>query len=73
MVEISATMPDHLVEALDAASAATNQSRSDIIRQAVETCLEDLRDAALAMDRLNDQSDSFLDWEDVKRDLLGKD
>lgn len=73
MVEISATMPDHLVEALDAASAATNQSRSDIIRQAVETCLEDLRDAALTMDRLNDQSDSFLDWEDVKRDLLGKD
>ena len=73
MVEISATMPDHLVEALDAASAATNQSRSDTIRQAVETCLEDLRDAALAMDRLNDQSDSFLDWEDVKRDLICKD
>lgn len=73
MVEISATMPDQLVQALDPASAATNQSRSDIIRQAVETCLEDLRDAALAMDRLNDQSDSFLDWEDVKRDLLGKD
>ena len=73
MVEISATMPDQLVQALDAPSAATNQSRSDIIRQAVETCLEDLRDAALAMDRLNDQSDSFLDWEDVKRDLLGKD
>ena len=73
MVEISATMPDELVEALDAASAATNQSRNDIIRQAVETYLEDLRDAALAMERLNDQSDSFLDWEDVKRDLLSKD
>ena len=73
MVEISATMPDDLVDALDAASAATNQSRNDIIRQAVESYLEDLQDAALAMERLNDQSDNFLDWEDVKRDLLNKD
>ena len=70
MVEISATMPDDLVEALDAVSAATNRSRNDIIRQAVESYLEDLQDATLAMERLNDQSDNFLDWEDVKRDLL---
>ena len=73
MVEISATMPDDLVEALDAAAAATNQSRNDIIRQAVESYLEDLKDAALAMERLNDKSDMFLDWEDVKRDLVSTD
>lgn len=73
MVEISATMPEELVEALDAASAATDLSRNDIIRQAVESYLEDLKDATLAMDRLNDQSDRFLDWEDVRRDLFSKD
>jgi len=73
MVEISATMPDELVEALDEASAATHQSRNDIIRQALESYLEDMKDAALAMERVNDQSDRFLDWEDVKRDLLSKD
>ena len=73
MVEISATMPDELVVALDEASAATNQSRNDIIRQAVESYLEDLKDAALAMERVKDQSDRFLDWEDVKRDLFSKD
>ena len=73
MVEISATMPDDLVEALDAAAAATNQSRNDIIRQAVESYLEDPKDAALAMERLNDKSDMFLDWEDVKRDLVSTD
>ena len=73
MAEISTTMPDELVEALDEASAATNQSRNDIIRQAVESYLEDLKDAALATERLNDHSDRLLDWEDVKRDLLSKD
>ena len=73
MAEISATMPDGLVEALDAASAATNQSRNELIRQAVESFLEDLQDAALAIERLNDEKDSFLDWEEVKRDLLGQD
>ena len=73
MVEISATMPDDLSEALDAAATATNQSRNDIIRQAVESYLEDLKDAALAMERLNDKSDMFLDWEDVKRDLVSTD
>ena len=73
MAEISAIMPDELVEALDAASVATNRSRNELIRQAVETCLEDLRDATLAMERLNDKSDLFLDWKEVKRDLLGQD
>ena len=73
MAEISVTMPDELVEAVDAASEATNQSRNDLIRQALETYLEDLQDAALAVDRLNDENDRFLDWEKVKRDLLGQD
>ena len=73
MAEISATMPDELIEALDEASEFTKQSRNDIIRQAVESYLEDLKDATLAMERLNDQNDRFLDWEDVKRDLFNKD
>ena len=73
MGEISATVPDELVEALDAASQATNRSRNDLIQQAVESYLEDLRDATLAMERLRDEEDAFLDWEEVKRDLLGQD
>ena len=73
MAEISTTIPDELVQALDAASAATNQSRSDLIQQAVETYLEDLHDGILAIERLQDESDSLLDWEDVKRDLLDQD
>ena len=73
MAEISATVPDELAEALDAASEATNRSRNDLIRQAVEAFLEDLQDASLAVDRLNDAEDPFLDWEEVRRDLLGQD
>ena len=73
MAEISATMPDELVKALDEASQATNQSRNDLIRQAVESYLEDLQDAALALERLNDENDRFLNWEEIKNDLLGQD
>ena len=73
MGEISATVPDELVEALDAASQATNRSRNELIRQAIESYLEDLRDTTLAMERLRDEEDVFLDWEEVKRDLLGQD
>ena len=51
MAEISATVPDELVKALDEASQATNQSRNDLIQQAVESYLEDLQDAALAVER----------------------
>lgn len=73
MAEISATMPDELVKALDEASQATNQSRNDLIRQAVESYLEDLQDGIMAIERLQDKSDTLLDWEDVKRDLLDQD
>ena len=73
MAEISATVPDELVKALDEVSQATKQSRNDLIRQAVESYLEDLQDAALALERLNDENDRFLDWEEMKNDLLGQD
>ena len=73
MAEISATVPDELAKALDEASQATNQSRNALIQQAVEIYLEDLHDGLLAKERLEDASDGFLDWEDVKRDLLDKD
>ena len=72
MTQITARVPDELVEALDAA-AALKRSRADVVRQALERYLEDFDDLSVALERMRDPSDPVLDWDDVKRDLLGSD
>jgi predicted DNA-binding protein len=47
-----------------------DRTRDDLIRQAVEYCLEDLEDLNLGLERLQDSADSVLDWEDTKLELL---
>ncbi len=71
MTQITARVPDHLVEAVDAAAARLNRSRADVIRQALERYLEDFDDLSVALERLQDPSDPVLDWDEVKRELLG--
>ncbi|MXZ31223.1 MAG: ribbon-helix-helix protein, CopG family, partial [Acidimicrobiia bacterium] len=44
MGQITARVPDELVEALDAAAEGLKRSRADIIRQALERYLEDYDD-----------------------------
>ncbi len=46
---------------------------SELIRRAIENYVEDYKDLSLAVERLRDPADPVLDWEDVKRELLGKD
>ena len=73
MTQITARVPDELAEALDAASTQLNRSRAEVIRQALERYLEDFGDLSVALDRLRDPSDPVLDWDEVRRDLLGPD
>ena len=73
MAQITARVPDELAEALDAASTQLNRSRAEVIRQALERYLEDFGDLSVALDRLRDPSDPVLDWDEVRRDLLGSD
>ena len=73
MTQITARVPDELAEALDAASTQLNRSRAEVIRQALERYLEDFGDLSVALDRLRDPSDPVLDWDEVRRDLLGSD
>ncbi len=73
MTQITARVPDEMVEALDSAAAVLNRSRADVVRQAVERYLEDFDDLSVAVERLRDPSDPVLDWEEVKRELLGSD
>ena len=73
MSQITARVPDELVEALDAAAEDLKRSRADIIRQALERYLEDYDDLDVALERLRDPADPVLDWDQVRLELLGSD
>lgn len=73
MTQITARIPDPLIEALDSAARTFNRSRADIVRQAVERYLEDFDDLKVAVARLQDPTDEVLDWDQVKRELLDSD
>lgn len=71
--QITARLPNELAESLDAAAAALKRSRAEIVRQAIEQYLEDFDDLSVAVERLRDPADPVLDWDDVRRELLGSD
>lgn len=71
--QVTARLPDPVVDALDAAAKQLRRSRADIIRLAVERYLEDFDDLSVAVDRVRDPSDPVLDWDEVRRPLLDQD
>ena len=71
--QVTARLPDAMVEALDTAAQQLRRSRADIIRQAVERYLEDFDDLSIAIQRLRDPGDPVLDWDQVRRELLDTD
>ena len=71
--QITVRLPDEQTAALDKASATLKRSRAEVVRQAVEQYLEDFDDLSVAVERLRDPSDPVLDWDEVRRDLLGSD
>ena len=73
MTQITARIPDEVARALDAAAATLNRSRAEVIRQALESYLEDFDDLTVALERLRDPSDPVLDWDEVRRELLDSD
>ena len=73
MAQITARVPDEMAEALDTAAAALNRSRAEVIRQALESYLEDFDDLIVALERLRDPSDPVLDWDEVRREVLDTD
>ena len=73
MAQITARVPDEVAEALDTAAAALNRSRAEVIRQALESYLEDFDDLTVALERLRDPADPVLDWDEVRRELLDTD
>ncbi len=70
MTQITARLPDELMQLLDAVVRDSGRPRSELIRRAIEAYVEDYKDLSLAMERLLDPSDPVLDWETVKSELL---
>lgn len=60
----------HEVAVLDRAAAQLGQSRTDVVRLAIESYLDDYDDITTATDRLEDSSDVVRDWDEVKRSLF---
>ena len=73
MTQITARLPDELVAALDGAAAQLRRTRADVVRQAIEYYLDDFEDVAAAIQALQDPADPVLEWDSVRRDLLGQD
>jgi RHH-type rel operon transcriptional repressor/antitoxin RelB len=73
MPQITARLPEPLVKEMDSAAKRLGRTRADLIRKAVEYYLDDLEDLKLGLERLQDPADPVLDWQDVRRELLGQD
>ena len=71
--QVTARLPDPIVDALDTAAKQLRRSRAEVIRLAIQHYLEDFDDRSVAIDRLRDPSDAELDWDRVRRELLSTD
>ena len=71
--QVTARLPDPLVDALDSAARQLRRSRAEVIRQAVERYLQDFDDLSISIQRLRDPGDPVLDWDRVRRELLDSD
>lgn len=72
MPQVTARSPEALLDRLDAAARTLQQSRADVVSQAIEHYLDDFEDVAATIAALQDPSDPVLDWNDVRCDLLGQ-
>lgn len=72
MTQITARLPDGLVDEIDKAARQLNSSRTEFVRKAIEQYLEDLEDLRLGLESLQDSEEPVHDWEDLRRELLGQ-
>ncbi len=73
MSQVTARLPDEMIEELDKAARSLRRTRAEIVRQAIELYLEDYQDLAAAIDALRDPADEVLNWEEVRSALLDPD
>ncbi len=71
--QVTARLPDSLVDTLDTTAQQLRRSRADVIRLAIEHYLDDFDDLSIAIDRLRDPNDPVLDWDKVRSELFDTD
>ena len=69
-VAVSVRLPDHLAAELAEVAHATERSRSFVIQKALEAYLDEQADLQIALERLNDPTDTVISLEDM-RSVLG--
>jgi len=64
---ISLRLPDHLADELDEIARETERSKSFHIQKAIELYLQERADLQLALDRLQDTTDSIVDSQSMRK------
>ena len=66
---ISVRLPKELAAQLDSIAKETERPRSFIIQKALESYLEDYADLQVALDRLNDKTDTVVSGAELRKSL----
>ena len=66
---ISVRLSKELAEQLDNIARETGRSRSYIIQKSLESYIEDYADLQIALDRLNDKTDTIISGKEVRKIL----
>ena len=69
MTSISVRIPDKLKKALEIIAKETERSKSFHIQKAIELYLKEQADFQIALDRLNDSSDSIIPLSEMRKKL----
>jgi len=64
---ISLRLPDHLADELEIVAKETERSKSFHIQKAIELYLMERADLQIALDRLNDASDTIINSQDMRK------
>jgi RHH-type rel operon transcriptional repressor/antitoxin RelB len=66
---VSIRLPKQLTDQLDKVADETERSRSFVVQKALEYYLEDFADLQIALDRLNDPTDSVITGKELRKSL----
>jgi RHH-type transcriptional regulator, rel operon repressor / antitoxin RelB len=66
---VSVRLPDLLAVELAEVASATERSKSFVIQKALEAYLEEQADMQIALDRLNDPTDTVVSLDDMRSEL----
>ena len=69
MVTQSVRLPEELASRLEAVATATQRSKTSFIVEALSRYLDDREDLEVALARLRDPGEEWVDHEQVKREL----